>query len=65
MSRERLAGVRACEYNTDMGPMPSEGGARSAWRAGLSVVLCLSLLGMADAASGQSLRHLHLVSRLI
>ena len=40
-----------------MGPIPSEGGARSAWRAGLSVALCLSILGMADAASGQSLRN--------
>ena len=57
MSRERLTGVRVREYNTDMGPMPSEGGARSAWRAGLSVALCLSILGMADAASGQSLRN--------
>ena len=54
MSRERLTGVRAREYNTDMGPMPSEGGARSAWRAGLSAALCLSLLRTAAAASGQT-----------
>ena len=57
MQRDVLTGVRAREYNTDMGPMPSEGGVRSAWRAGLSVALCLSILGMADAASGQSLRN--------
>ena len=57
MSHERLNCVCARWYNTDMGPIPSEGGARSAWRAGLSVALCLSILGMADAASGQSLRN--------
>ena len=57
MSRERLTGVRAREYNTDMRLTPSGGGARSAARAGLSVALCLSILGMADAASGQSLRN--------
>ena len=57
MSHERLNCVCARWHNTDMGPIPSEGGARSAWRAGLSVALCLSILGMADAASGQSLRN--------
>ena len=57
MSHERLNCVCARWYNTDMGPIPSEGGGRSAWRAGLSVALCLSILGMADAASGQSLRN--------
>ena len=41
-------------YNTDMGPMPSGGGARSAGRAGLSAALGLSLLGTAAAASGQT-----------
>ena len=56
MSHERLNCVCARWYNTDMGPIPSEGGARSAWRAGLSVALCLSILGMADAAGQGAVR---------
>ena len=46
--------MRAREYNTDMGLMPSGGGARSAARAGLSAALGLSLLGSAAAARGQT-----------
>ena len=41
-------------YNTDMGLMPSGGGARSAARAGLSAALGLSLLGPAAPARGQT-----------
>ena len=46
--------MRARGYNTDMGLMPSGGGARSAARAGLSAALGLSLLGSAAPARGQT-----------
>ena len=46
--------MRARGYNTDMGLMPSGGGARSAARAGLSAALGLSLLGPAAPARGQT-----------
>ena len=54
MSRERLTGVRAREYNTDWGLCHPAGGPRSAARAGLSAALGLSLLGTAAAARGQT-----------